>query len=68
MHYRVTIKRVPAPHDHPEFLPGVSSNHFHDHVRVGDVLRVKAPSGHFFLDPDASVLAGLIGEASASRR
>lgn len=60
-HYRVTIKRVPAPYDHPEFLPGVSSNHFHDHVRVGDVLRVKAPSGHFFLDPDASVPAVLIG-------
>lgn len=60
-HYRVTIKRVPAPHDHPQFLPGVSSNHFHDHVRVGDVLRVKAPSGHFFLDPDASIPVVLIG-------
>ncbi|MBI5780868.1 MAG: 2Fe-2S iron-sulfur cluster binding domain-containing protein [Rhodocyclales bacterium] len=60
-HYRVTIKRVPAPADHPEFEPGVSSNHFHDHVQVGDVLRVKAPSGHFFIDPDASVPAVLIG-------
>ena len=60
-HYRVTIKRVPAPHDHPEVLPGLSSNHFHDHVRVGDVLRVKAPSGHFFIDPDATVPAVLIG-------
>lgn len=60
-HYRVTIKRVPPPADHPEFLPGLSSNHFHDHVRVGDVLRVKAPSGHFFIDPDPSVAAVLIG-------
>ncbi|MCL4698397.1 MAG: 2Fe-2S iron-sulfur cluster binding domain-containing protein [Burkholderiaceae bacterium] len=60
-HYRVTIKRVPAPLDHPEFLPGLSSNHFHDHVRVGDVLRVKAPSGHFFIDPDPAVRAVLIG-------
>jgi ferredoxin-NADP reductase len=60
-HYRVTIKRVPAPHDHPEVLPGVSSNHFHDHVRVGDILRVKAPSGHFFIDPDPAVPAVLIG-------
>lgn len=59
--YRVTIKRVPAPHDHPELLPGLSSNHFHDHVRVGDVLRVRAPSGHFFIDPDASMPAVLIG-------
>lgn len=59
--YRVTIKRVPAPLDHPEYLPGQSSNHFHDHVRVGDVLRVKAPSGHFFIDPDPAVPAVLIG-------
>lgn len=49
---RVTIKRVPAPADHPGFEPGLSSNHFHDHVQAGDVLRVKAPSGHVFIDPD----------------
>jgi ferredoxin-NADP reductase len=60
-HYRVTIKRVPAPLDHPEYLPGLSSNHFHDHVQVGDVLRVKAPSGHFFIDPDPAVPAVLVG-------
>jgi ferredoxin-NADP reductase len=60
-HYRLTIKRVPTPLDHPEYLPGLSSNHFHDHVRVGDVLRVKAPSGHFFIDPDPSVPVVLIG-------
>ncbi|MFO1286680.1 MAG: 2Fe-2S iron-sulfur cluster-binding protein [Rubrivivax sp.] len=58
--YRVTIKRVPAPPDHPQFEPGLSSNHFHDRVQVGDVLRVKAPSGHFFIDPDAAVPAVLI--------
>jgi ferredoxin-NADP reductase len=52
-HYRVTIKRVPAPADRPDLAPGVSSNHFHDRVQAGDVLRVKAPSGHFFIDPDA---------------
>lgn len=60
-HYRVTIKRVPAPADHPEFEPGLSSSHFHDHVRVGDILRVKAPAGHFFIDPDPAVPAVLIG-------
>jgi ferredoxin-NADP reductase len=64
-HYRVTIKRVPAPRDHPEYLPGRASNHFHDRVQVGDVLEVKAPGGRFFLDPDpdASVvlIAGGIG-------
>lgn len=58
--YRVTIKRVPAPPEHPQFEPGLSSNHFHDRVQVGDVLRVKAPSGHFFIDPDATVPAVLI--------
>lgn len=59
--YRVTIKRVPAPADLPEFEPGLSSNHFHDQVQVGHVLRVKAPSGRFFIDPDAGVPAVLIG-------
>ena len=57
----MTIKRVPAPADHPEFDPGLSSNHFHDHVQVGDILRVKAPAGHFFIDPDPNVPAVLIG-------
>jgi len=64
-HYRVTIKRVPAPPDHPEYPPGLVSNHFHDRVQVGDVLQVKAPGGNFFVDPDpnASVvlIAGGIG-------
>jgi ferredoxin-NADP reductase len=60
-HYRVTIKRVTAPSDHPDYPPGLSSNHFHDHVQVGDVLRVKAPAGHFFVDPDPSVPAVLVG-------
>ena len=66
--YRVTIKRVPAPPDRPELPPGVSSNHFHDRVRVGDVVKVKAPSGRFFIDPDPTVPAVLSRAASASRR
>jgi len=60
-HYRVTIKRVPAPADRPEFPPGQSSSHFHDHVQAGDILRVKAPAGHFFIDPDPGVPVVLIG-------
>jgi uncharacterized protein len=60
-HYRVTIKRVPAPSDHPEYAPGLSSNHFHDHVQVGDSLRVKAPAGHFVIDADPGVPAVLVG-------
>jgi ferredoxin-NADP reductase len=63
--YRITIKRALAPADRPELPPGLSSGYFHDRVHEGDVLRVKAPSGHFFIDPDASVpavfIAGGIG-------
>lgn len=63
--YRVTIKRVLAPADRPDLPPGASSNHLHDRVREGDVLRVKAPSGRFVLDPDSTVptvlIAGGIG-------
>jgi ferredoxin-NADP reductase len=58
-YYRVSIKRVPAPTG--STLPaGRSSNHFHDHVAAGDVLQVRAPSGHFHIDrSDAPVV--LIG-------
>jgi ferredoxin-NADP reductase len=63
--YRITVKRVPPPAARPECPPGVSSEHFHDRVQVGDVLQVKAPSGHFFIDPDLAVpavfIAGGIG-------
>lgn len=62
-HYRVSIKRVPSPpkSDHP---PGRSSNFFHDHVPVGTTLQVRAPSGHFYLEPGSSpivLIAGGIG-------
>jgi ferredoxin-NADP reductase len=63
--YRITVKRVPAPAGRPELPPGLSSSHLHDRVREGDVLQVKAPAGHFFIDADASVpavfIAGGIG-------
>jgi ferredoxin-NADP reductase len=58
--YRVTIKRVPPPAGLPDLPPGRSSNHFHDRVQLGDVLKVKAPSGHFFIDPDPKVPAVLV--------
>lgn len=48
--YRVTIKRVPRPADKPDVPPGLSSNFFHDQIKEGDILDVKAPGGHFFLD------------------
>jgi ferredoxin-NADP reductase len=59
--YRVSIKRVPAPPRHPDVPPGVSSSFFHDHVREGDRLMVKAPSGHFHLTGDQQLPIVLIG-------
>jgi ferredoxin-NADP reductase len=63
--YRITVKRVPAPADHPGVPPGASSNYFHDRVHEGDVLRAKAPAGTFCIDPDSDVplvlIAGGIG-------
>jgi len=63
--YRITVKRVPAPANRPELPAGRSSTYFHDQIREGDVLQVKAPAGHFFIDTDASVpvvlIAGGIG-------
>jgi uncharacterized protein len=58
--YRITVKRMSPPPGRPELPPGASSSHFHDRVQEGDVLQVKAPSGHFFIDPDAAVPAVLI--------
>ena len=58
--YRVTIKRALAPPSAPDAPPGVASTYFHDVVREGHVLRAKAPSGQFCLDPDPSVPSILI--------
>ncbi len=64
-HYRVSIKREPAPADQPDAAPGLSSNYFHDHVTVGTELRVGAPRGKFNLDPDGErpvvLLSGGVG-------
>jgi ferredoxin-NADP reductase len=58
-YYRVTVKRVQAE---DEGSPaGVGSNVLHDGVREGDILDVKAPGGHFFLDPAGEGGVVLIG-------
>ena len=49
-YYRVTIKKEKAPADRLELPPGVASSYFSDVVKEGDILDVKAPTGHFFLD------------------
>ena len=63
--YRVTIKRELAPPDKPGIPPGVASGFFTEHVKEGDLLNVKAPTGHFFLDMTKTtpvcLLAGGVG-------
>ena len=64
-HYRITVKRVPSPAQRPELPPGASSSHLHDRVQIGDVLRIKAPAGRFFIDLNSDLpvvlVAGGIG-------
>lgn len=62
-HYRISVKRALAPARAPEALSGIASNYLHDHVRIGDRLSVRAPSGHFFLqegtDPVVLIAGGI---------
>ena len=64
-YYRVTIKKEKAPPDKPELPPGAGSSFFTDTVKEGDILNVKAPTGHFFLDMTKTnpvvLLAGGVG-------
>ena len=64
-HYRVTIKRALAPAAAAAAPAGLSSGIFHDQIREGDILDVRAPAGNFTLeptDPEPVVLiAGGIG-------
>lgn len=64
-YYRVTIKKEKAPPDQPDLPPGVGSSYFTDVVKEGDILNVKAPTGHFFLDLTKSnpvvLIAGGVG-------
>ena len=48
--YRVTIKRLPPPPNEPEAPPGLSSSYFHNSLQAGDIVDVRAPHGHFYLD------------------
>lgn len=64
-HYRVTIKRISAPHDKPAATPGAVSSFFHDVLKEGDLVDVRAPAGGFFLNPDREspvvLIAGGVG-------
>jgi len=52
-HLSVTVKRVPSPPDHPSVPPGLVSNWLHDHLRVGDRVKlIGSPMGHFTCLPN----------------
>ena len=60
-YYRVTIKRLAPPPKKLEAPAGLSSSFFHDQLQEGDLLDVKAPRGHFFLDQTTERPVVLIG-------
>ena len=65
-YYRVSVKKIPPPKKLPEGMdepppPGVSSSYFYDELQENDVLKVRPPSGEFFLDLDSDSPVVLIG-------
>ena len=61
-YYRVSIKKSPPPRDPSKAnLAASVSNFFHDQLNEGDIVDVKAPSGHFFLDVTHHTPIVLIG-------
>jgi ferredoxin-NADP reductase len=64
-YYRVTIKKEKCPANRPELPPGVASSYFLDTIKEGDILNVKAPTGHFSLDTTKTnpivLIAGGVG-------
>jgi ferredoxin-NADP reductase len=60
-YYRITVKRIPPPRDQPDAPPGLSSSFVHHTLQAGDIVDVKAPSGHFYLDVEHHGPVVLIG-------
>ena len=60
-YYRVSIKRLGPPPKEPNAPAGIGSGHFHNYLKEGDIVDVKAPSGHFYLDIEHHSPVVLIG-------
>ncbi|MBT3584790.1 MAG: 2Fe-2S iron-sulfur cluster binding domain-containing protein [Halobacteriovoraceae bacterium] len=59
--YRITVKKVPPPRDRPELPSGKSSTYFNEHVQVGYIIDLKAPSGAFHINLKENSGVVLIG-------
>ncbi|MEZ2744101.1 NO-inducible flavohemoprotein [Halopseudomonas bauzanensis] len=55
--YRISVKRESGSEERPA---GYVSNLLHDHVQVGDRVRLAAPYGNFFIDVNATTPVVLI--------
>ncbi|WP_199290212.1 2Fe-2S iron-sulfur cluster-binding protein [Leptolyngbya sp. FACHB-36] len=52
-HLSLTVKRVPSPPDQPNSPAGLVSNWLHDHLQVGDHIKLLGgPLGHFTFLPN----------------
>lgn len=60
-YYRVSIKRVAKSGPASDAPPGLVSSFFHDRLKEGAIVDVKAPQGHFTLDPNGGGPVVLIG-------
>jgi glycine betaine catabolism B len=47
----ITVKRVPASPDAPQAPSGIVSNWLHDHLNVGDFIKLSGPFGKFTCAP-----------------
>ncbi len=64
-YYRISVKKSLPPRDKPELPSGRASTYVNESLMTGERLRIKSPSGSFFLDEQSAapvvLLAGGIG-------
>ncbi|MGJ8654317.1 MAG: 2Fe-2S iron-sulfur cluster-binding protein [Opitutaceae bacterium] len=59
--YRVSIKAALPPRNVPDAPAGLASNFFHNAIEEGQIVDVRAPSGHFFFSSESRRPVVLIG-------
>ena len=60
-YYRVTIKKISYKTVNSEIKEGLVSSYFHNKLQADDIIDIKAPSGHFYLDTESESPVVLIG-------